>query len=311
MPPLSWQARLLSPLLRLALKPVVFPRRATAVSMQLTASAFARLEKVRPTPRKARITPVSTIGFRGEWVSTGEATDRVVLYFHGGGYMVMSPRGYREFAFALARELNARVLVVDYRQGADYPWPAPLADAVAAYRWLLDSGTDPANIVIGGDSAGGHLTLSTLLALRDHLLPMPRGALLLSPWANFACDFPSMDANRHSDVMLDTTAVRSNAIYQIQGQRLHDPANSPAFADYTGLPPLHIVVSDSEILWDDSRAVRDAARRAGVAVDYREWQGLPHVFPTFISLLPEAKAAVADMASFVEWLFSESAPGPR
>jgi len=300
----SWQARLLNPLLKYTVKPVLFPRIATPLRMRLTARAFAQVEKLRPSPARAQFEPVLEADFAGEWVSTGKPTDRVLLYFHGGGYMIMSPRGYRDFTAALAQAFSARVLAVDYRQGADYPWPAPLHDALASYDWLLDQGIAPENIILGGDSAGGHLTLSTLLAIRDLDLPMPRGGIALSPWANMGCDFLSHDANRDSDVLLDLQAVRSNAAFQCQGSDARDPVNSPAFADYHGLPPLHIVASTSEILLDDARAVRDAALAAGVEVDYREWEGMPHAFPIFYPLLPEAQAAVDDMAGFATRLFS-------
>lgn len=303
MSPVSWQARLLNPLLKYALKPVAFPKRATPLTMRLTAAAFAQVEKLRPSPASARFEAVDDAGFSGEWVTTGPASERVLLYFHGGGYMTMSPRGYREFTTALARHFGMRVLAVDYRQGASHPWPAPLQDALASYDWLLEQDIEPENIVIGGDSAGGHLCLSTLLAIRDLGLPRPRGGIAISPWTNFGCDFLSCDANRDSDVLLDIVAVRSNAVFQCQGSDPRSPANSPAFAEYHGLPPLHIVVSRSEVLYDDARAARDAALSAGVSVDYHEWDDMPHVFPTFYPLLPEAKAALDDMSRFVAGLF--------
>ena len=299
----SWQARLLNPLLKYTVRPVIFPKVATPLRMRLTARAFAQVEKLRPTPGSARFEPVADAEFAGEWVTTGKPGGRVLLYFHGGGYMIMSPRGYREFTATLAHALGVRVLAVDYRQGADHPWPAPLHDALESYNWLLEQGVKAHDIIIGGDSAGGHLTLSTLLAIRDLGLPRPRGGIALSPWTNMACDFLSHDANRATDVLLDIDAVRSNAVFQCQGGNLRDPANSPAFADYHGLPPLHIVASTSEILLDDARAARDAARAAGVEVDYHEWDNMPHVFPTFYPLLPEARVALDDMTHFVAELF--------
>lgn len=300
----SWQARVLSPILKNTLRPVIFPRIATTRSMALTAFALRQVERLRPALLRSRVEPVVTQGFKGEWVDTGHDSGRVLLYFHGGGYMVMSPRGYRDFSATLATVGRCRVLAVDYRQGAYHPWPAPLADALASYRWLLAQGYRPDQIVIGGDSAGGHLTLSTLLALRDQGLPLPRGGIAISPWTNLGCDFLSHDANRDSDVILDIRAIRSNAVYQLQGRNPRDADVSPAFADYTGLPPLHIIASTSEILLDDARAARDAALRAGVPVDYREWEGLPHVFPILGPLLPEAREAVADMAAFLDRLYA-------
>jgi acetyl esterase/lipase len=300
---LSWQARLLNPVLKYAVKPVLFPRVATPLTMQLTALAAAGLERVTPSLVKAHITPVRTDTFTGEWVEPDQPTERVLLYFHGGGYMIMSPRGYRDFTATLAQALPARVLAVDYRQGGRYPWPAPLYDAMASYLWLLDQGIAPENILIGGDSAGGHLALSTLLAIRDDELPSPRGAIALSPWTNMACDFVSHDANRDSDVLLNLQAVRSNAAFQCQGDDPHSPANSPAFADFTGLPPLFITASTSEILLDDARAARDRALEAGVAVTLREYDHMPHVFQILQPFLPEARAALAELTDFVDDLF--------
>lgn len=300
----SWQARLLNPVLKTVLKPVVFPKVATQRSMTLTALAFAGVERLRPTLAKASFTPVRGESFAGEWVDTPEPTSRVLLYFHGGGYMIMSPRGYRDFTASLALHCRARVLAVDYRQGAKHPWPAPLTDALASYDYLLAQGIKPEQIMLAGDSAGGHLTLATLLALRDQGKPLPRTAVVLSPWTNMACDFVSHEANRDSDVMLDIDAVRSNAVFQAQGTPLRDPSISPAFADYTGLPPMLIIASTSEILLDDARAARDRARAAGVRADYREWDNVPHVFPTLGPILPEAREAMSEIRRFVEARFN-------
>lgn len=202
---------------------------------------------------------------------------------------------------------GARVLAVDYRQGADHPWPEAVDDAVSAYRYLLDAGHRHDNIVIAGESAGGHLTLSTVLALRDRGLPRPAGAIAMSPWTNLAGDFPAMDENRGRDVMLHTDAVRALGRFHARGRDPKSPEISPAFADFRDLPPLFILASDSEILRDDARAARDAALAAGVSVRYVEAPGLPHAWAAMPAVLPEARQAMEEMTGFIREVTSAAA----
>ncbi len=298
----SWQSRLLSPALKHLLKPVLFPRKPTVGKLELGAALSRQLERLSPYPRQLQLDHVKLSHCQAEWISPLKHTSRVVLYLHGGGYNVLSPRLYRDFNTRLGTAAQAHVLAVDYRQGARHPWPAALDDALEAYHYLLAQGYESAQIVVAGDSAGGHLTLSLLLALRDRGLGQPAGAIPLSPWTNLAGDFPSMEENRHSDVVLHTDAIRAMGRFHARGRDLRDPAISPAFANYQGLAPLYIIASSSEILRDDARAVRDAARQAGVRVRYEEMADLPHAYTSMTGLLPEARATVDDMARFIQEL---------
>lgn len=295
----SWQNRLLAPALKRTFKPLAFPRRPTAGKLGARATLSRQLERLAPYMRGATVEPVTLPHCSAEWVSPQHHADRVVLQLHGGGYTIFSPRFYRDFNVRLGTAAKAKVLAVNYRKAGKHAWPAPVDDVVHAYQHLLDLGYRNDQIVMVGDSAGGHLTLCTLLALRDRQLPMPAGGIAASPWANLAGDFPAMDENRHRDVILHADAIRALGRFHARGKHLKSPEISPAFASYEGLPPLFLLATDCEILRDDVRAVRDAALRAGVTVRYHEAQGLPHAYPSLSFILPEARQAVSDMADFI------------
>lgn len=295
----SWQNRLLSPVLKYTFKIGSIPLNPNPRNLHLRASISRRLERLSPYPRNVLVEPLRLPRCSAEWISTQDHADRVVLQLHGGGYNMLSPRFYRDFNARLATAARARVLAVDYRTGAGHTWPSPVEDALFAYHHLLACGYSNSQVVIVGDSAGGHLTLTTLLALRDRGLPMPAGAIAISPWGNFAGDFPSMEENRHRDVMLGTDAIRALGRFHARGQDLKSPEISPAFACYEGIPPLFLIATECEILRDDARAVRDAAIAAGVAVRYHEAHDLPHAYPSMSHVLPEARHAVSNMADFI------------
>lgn len=294
---MSWQGHILNRVLKRTMKPMMFSGRLTRARMGISAWLLEATAGVVPVP-PARITPLrGTV--RGEWVEHGDNTGRVILYFHGGAYIAGSPRTHRPLTAALARDARARVLALDYRMAPEYHFPAWLEDSVEAYRHLLATGERPHQIVLAGDSAGGNLVLVTLLRLRELGLPMPAGAICLSPWADLACKSRSFSQNRASEVMLNADAIAALGRHHIGTNNPRDPLLSPAHADFTGLPPLMIHVSTGEILLDDARAVKKAARKAGLSVMYREWKGMPHVFPLFHRVLPEAQQALKEMATFV------------
>jgi monoterpene epsilon-lactone hydrolase len=295
----SWQNRVLSPVLRWLVRPVLFPRVVTPRRLENGYRWSRVIERLSLSPHGAVIEAAQLTNCAAEWLSVDGHNERVVLHFHGGGYSLFSPRSYRDFNARLARAAYARVFSVDYRQGPAHGLSAAVDDGLDAYSHLLARGYRAERIVIVGDSAGGHLTLSTLIALRARGLPQPAGAIAISPWTNLAADFPSVEQNRHTDVLLDADSVRAMGIFHARGRPLKDPALSPAFADYTGIAPLQIMASGSEVLRDDARAVREAATAAGVFVHYEEYPGLPHAFPGLANVLPEARASIRSMARFI------------
>lgn len=294
---MSWQGHILNRVLKRTMKPVMFSGRLTRARMGISAWTMEVSAGLVPSPQ-ARITPLRK-PVRGEWVESGENTSRVVLYFHGGAYIAGSPRTHRPLTAALARAAGARVLALDYRQAPEYGYPAWLEDAVAAYEHLLKTGERPNQIVLAGDSAGGNLVLVTLLRLRDLGLPMPAGAICLSPWADLACNSKSFRQNIASEAMLNADAIAALGKHHIGDRDPKDPLLSPVHANLEGLPPLMVHVGTGEILLDDSRAIRRAANKAAVSMDYKEWQDMPHVFPLFHLILPEGREALREMAAFI------------
>jgi monoterpene epsilon-lactone hydrolase len=235
-----------------------------------------------------------------EWVSTPASDpDRMILYLHGGGYSIGSCNTHRGLAAQLSAAIGARALVIEYRLAPEYPFPAGLDDATAAYRWLLKGGASPARTVIAGDSAGGGLTLATLLALRDAGDPLPAAAVLFSPWTDLAATGESMVTRAEVDPMLSGASLTDSIRWYI-GER--DPRTaqiSPLYADLRGLPPLFIQVGDNEVLLDDSTRLAERARAAGVEVDLDIWEGMWHVFQMSAAQVPESRQALDKVGALV------------
>nr|BFE78015.1 hypothetical protein GCM10020093_006160 [Planobispora longispora] len=220
-----------------------------------------------------------------------------MLYLHGGGYFVCSPATHRPITWRMSVAARRPVLALDYRQGPVHTPAESLQDAVAAYECLLERGYDPADILVAGDSAGGHLTLATLLALRDRQAPLPAAAVCLSPWTDLS-DTPRR-SNRLSDPLLPAGRIEWLARRWTAGLDARDPLVSPVFGDYAGLPPLMVVTGSTEVLRDEGRRVAERARAAGVPVTYEEWRRMPHVFPILADVVPEARRAFQHIARFL------------
>lgn len=225
---------------------------------------------------------------------------QTVLYLHGGGYVAGHPRVYRNFCSRLAQGLSADVYVPDYRLAPEAPFPAALDDARAAYEALLDQGVSPGQLTVAGDSAGGGLTLSLLLSLRDEGRPLPRCAVVLSPLADLTFKNRSISKNDASDFMLSQAMLEIGAGLYVPRLEAHQPLASPAFADYRDLCPLFITVCEEECLRDDAYAVLTRALLAGVKAELLSRQDLLHVWPIFVPLMPEANEDLARIITFVE-----------
>ena len=260
-----------------------------------------RAESIRSLPTSTRVTHVHELGVSGEWVvPPGAIPGRVIYYLHGGGFIGCSPSTHREMVARMAAESQASAFVLKYRLAPEHPYPAATDDALAGWGWLLNSGVDPASTIIGGDSAGGNLTLSLLLALRDAGGPLPAGAVVLSPWTDLTNSVPSRISNDAADDMLKAEfCVPVSEMYRA-GADPQDPLVSPLFGDYAGMPPLLVHVSDTEILLDDSLQVVDKARAAGVLVELEVWSRLPHVWHITAPFVPEAREAIAQIGAFVK-----------
>jgi monoterpene epsilon-lactone hydrolase len=227
--------------------------------------------------------------------------DRIVLYFHGGGYVSGSPpERYLPLAAAVALAANARVHVVDYRVAPQTPFPGAFDDCLHAYRWLVtEGGTDPRTLIVLGDSAGGNLAVAVTAAARDQGLAFPVRIALISPLADLTFSGASFEERKHLDPLVTREMLEFMATAYLAGADPRDPRCSAIFTELHGFPPMLIQVGENEILYDDATRIRDAAVAAGVDVAFESWRHGIHVFPVFIAAgLPESAAAVERLATF-------------
>ncbi|MFN8371809.1 MAG: alpha/beta hydrolase [Anaerolineae bacterium] len=233
-----------------------------------------------------------------EWIIPDEYdAERVLLYLHGGGFIYGWTQAHRLMVGDLTRKLGMRALAVDYRLAPEYPFPAALDDCVTAYRWLLKQGIAPQHIAIAGDSAGGNLTLATLLRLRDDGDPLPAAAACLSPAGNLT-ERDEMFKGEH-DALLHPRAAKYFRDVYIGSGDAKNPLISPSYADFRGLPPLLIHAGDEEFLRYDARDIEQAARAAGVEVQLEMYPRMWHVWQVNLAM-PEAQQSLTAIAQFIK-----------
>lgn len=231
-----------------------------------------------------------------------------ILYLHGGAWCLHLPHLYRQFATRLSELTRMRVLLPDYRLAPEHPFPAGIDDALAAYRWLIDSGYGERPLFLAGDSAGGSLTAVTLMRTRDAGLKLPDGAAMLSPSTDLTMSGASHFYNERMDPMFSAGATELLPDLYCPGADRGHPWLSPLFGDWHGLPPLMFHAGSTEMLLDDSIRAHDRARAAGVEAQLKVWPGLPHVFQIF-DWIPEATTGLREIAEFmVEHSASAAAP---
>ncbi|HEY7183223.1 MAG TPA: alpha/beta hydrolase [Blastocatellia bacterium] len=304
----SWQADVVSTFIRVIVKRRPEGSEADVVKHIRSRLEFSQFLRSMLTSADGHgVAAVEDGSVKGEWLRLSGEPQRTVYYLHGGAYVACSPETHRAFTSALSRAANARVFALDYRLAPEHRFPAAVEDAVAGYRWLLNQGVDPHEIVIGGDSAGGGLTMATMVALRDAGEPLPRAAFVLSPWADLSCAGRSLDTNDKRDPMFYGAGVRWMAPVYLGGASPRDPLASPVYADLSKLPPLMIHVSDTEVLLDDSMQLSDRAKQCGVDVNLRVWNDLPHAWPVFVALrMPESFQALSEIAEFIRTAQSQN-----
>jgi monoterpene epsilon-lactone hydrolase len=249
---------------------------------------------------RMRFERVTAAGVPAHWFR-GEGADasRVILYLHGGGYCIGSVGSHRDIIARLCLASGATALALDYRLAPEHPFPAQLDDALAAHRWLLAQGVDPARLVVAGDSAGGGLTISTLVALRDRGETLPAAAIVFSPWVDLEVTGASMRANiRYDYVSADTLRALARCFVGAGGNLRH-PLAAPLHADLRGLPPLLVQAGGAETLLDDARRIAARARDAGVDVTLEIEPDMIHVWQSFAAILEPGRAALARAGAFV------------
>ncbi|HZO83236.1 MAG TPA: alpha/beta hydrolase [Candidatus Binataceae bacterium] len=274
---------------------------AQAKGPQELRAALAKTFSGFPSAGKVTCEDLSINGVRAQWIAAPDAAvDRTILYLHGGGYVMGSIETHRELVARLSKAAMARCLALDYRLAPENPFPAAVNDATAAYRWLLAQGIKPGRIAIAGDSAGGGLTLATLVALRDLGLPTPAAAVCISPWIDLEGTGASMRTKAAADPVVSREMIVALAkLYVGEQGDLHDPLAAPLYADFTGLPPLLVQVGNAETLLDDSTRVAERAEAAGVEVVLQIWDEMPHVWQWFAPILPEGQEAIDQIGDFV------------
>lgn len=257
-----------------------------------------------PTDPTIECRPVHVGDIPAEWVlAPGADPDVRLLYLHGGGYVSGSGAYYLPLAAHLSAQGGCAVLLPDYRLAPEHPFPAGVEDCVAAHEWLRacgPAGKAPARATfIAGDSAGGGLTLATLLALRDRGLPLPKAAIPISPFADLTLSGESIRSQATLDPIMDPRCLPDFVRLYADETEVRSPLASPLFGDYAGLPPLLIQVGEYEIIRDDAARVAERARADGVEVTLEVWEGMFHVFQSHEPLLPEGREAVARMAEVI------------
>src|SRR5215470_7808751 len=261
---------------------------------------FEALAAKFPVASDVTCEKVDAAGVPAEWVvAPGAAASRMLLYLHGGGYVIGSLTPHRDLAGRLSRAAAARVLVIDYRLAPEHPYPAALEDAVAAYRWLLRHGATPARTVIAGDSAGGGLTVATLVALRDAGDPLPAAGVCLSPWVDLEGIGASMTTKASVDPIVQQQGLLWFANQYLGSADPRTPLAAPLYADLHGLPPLLIHAGLAETLLDDATRLAERARAAGVNVTLETWEDMIHVWHLFAPMLPEGQQGIERVGEYI------------
>jgi acetyl esterase/lipase len=226
----------------------------------------------------------------------------VILYLHGGAYVLGSAHAYRHLAGQVAARANAVAFAADYRLAPEDPFPAAVGDAVAAYRGLVESGAR--TIALVGDSAGGGLALAVLSITWAEAVAGtgmgPRAAVALSPWTDLALTGPSMEERADDDPILTPAMLAATGASYLHGHDPRDPHASPLYGRFAGLPSIQLHVGTSEILLDDARRYVERARREGVDATAHVWEGMPHVFPASVGTLDAAERALETIAAFLK-----------
>ncbi|WP_329047754.1 alpha/beta hydrolase [Amycolatopsis sp. NBC_01488] len=273
----------------------------TAADVASVRAAFTALMAQVPVPADVLQKPVEIGGVGGIEVTVpGTEPGGALLYFHGGVYVIGSAATSVPLVGELVRRTGGTAVTLDYRLAPEHPYPAAVEDALAAYQGLLARGVDPGRIVLAGDSAGGGLAVATLLAAKEAGLPLPSGAVLMSPYADLTLSGETVTERPSLDPILTPEGLRVRAPEYVAGADAADPLISPIFGDLGGLPPLLIQGGSHEILLSDALRLAARAAMAEVAVTLEVVPGVPHVFQGYAGLLDEAAAALDRAAEFVK-----------
>ena len=271
-----------------------------ALEYQRYLSAFTSLKRNALIPKEVIFKRVDADGVPAEWIITPNAEkEKALFHLFGGGYVMGTIETRRWLPFLISRASNIRSLLIGYRLAPEHPFPAALDDSITAYRWLLSMGLSSQNIILTGESAGGALVVSTLLRLRELDLPLPAGAVLLSPWTDLACTGDSLELNAEYEPGITIPVLRAMAKLYYQDESPKNPLVSPLYANLEKLPPMLIHVGNIETLRDDSVRLAARAEEDGVDVNLKIWDDMPHVFQNYYDDIPESNQSIEKVGKFI------------
>ena len=298
---ISWRARLIRRVTSKFVKGID----TSTIDLSHVTEMRARLDKISRLLKRAfgvSVEATTVNGLYAEWLRPrNPVPGKVLLYLHGGAYLVGSCRTHRQLVSHIARAAHINAIVPEYRLAPENPFPAAVEDAVGVYRALLADGISPDDIFIAGDSAGGGLTVATLLSLRHEGAPMPAAAVLLSPFLDVTASGESATTRAAQDPWFDAKdmhVVTGN--YCGEGADLRNPLISPVFANVAGLPPTLIQVGDDEILLSDSTRFAEKMKAAGLDIEIEIWPGMWHVFQLFVGKMPESRRAIKRIGAYIK-----------
>ena len=270
------------------------------ISFPASRAMFEQMTAAFPLPAGVASTPVDAGGIPAEWIAASRAGDDQTIYWlHGGGYCIGSINTHRGMLARISAATRARVFAIDYRLAPEDPFPAAVEDAVSGYLWLLASGVDPEQIIIGGDSAGGGLAVATVVALKEDGKPLPAAAVCISPWTDMALTGDSLRSKAETDPMITNDGITRVRDAYVGDSDPSAPLVSPIYAGLSGLPPLLIQVGENEVLLNDSTRLAERAEAAGVDVTLEVWPEMIHVWHFFAAMLPEGQKAIDRIGEWV------------
>ncbi len=271
-------------------------------SMQYMRNRIRKGAATYPVPRGIQYHDGNLGRLKALWIKPLNLKEesRIGLYLHGGGYTLCDRYTHKSMVGKLAKEAGIQMVIPEYGLAPEHQFPSGLNDCYHAYESLLELGYQPRHIFIGGDSAGGGLTLGVLQMIRSASMQMPAAAFCISPWANLFCNSDDMEERYKKDPMIDPLKLRMMAEFYAKPSDFGNPLVSPIFADFSGFPPLQIMVGSYEVLLDDAEKVAENARNHGVQVHFKSWKKQIHVWTYYWVILPEARQALREIGDFIK-----------
>ncbi len=260
---------------------------------------FEAINAQTPVAEGVEISPMNSGTWSGEWLKPSRSDGkRLMIYYHGGGFLFGSPRSHRAVTTQLAQLTAAPVLSIDYRLAPEHPAPAAHDDCFDAYRWALEQGFDASAISLAGDSAGGNLALSTAIRARDEGLPLPGCVVMMSPALDLAGEGESHTRLQNAPLLTKELVDLFNLVYVGEGD-LRSSRVTPFYSDMSGLPPILIHVGSNELLVDDSVTVAGRIEQAAGQVELKVWPEMVHCWQLYGPMLEESMQSIEEIAGFV------------